>query len=289
MGGAHRRCADRHRDDAAAVPQGRGHDGQRRQQGGAGRDRDDQGRRAADGAQDHRRRDPGVRRRPACRTMSGWRALMPRSARCGSPTGRTRCTAGRSPGWSSRSIDERAADSTKRRSGAGSRPMSKGFAGPFELTQIPVGPVEPDLSDPRCVGRLCASPQAVRPAAALGARGRSRISPARRRFTRSTFPCRGRSRCATIRSVIGAIFYVMELAKGRSYAEWRAAGLRPAHAAPDVRAAGRHARRPPHDRSGQRRARRFRQARQLFRAAGRALDPAVSRLRRPTISRRWSG
>ena len=98
-----RQRAHQHRDDAAAVPQGRRHDGPRGQQGGAGRDRDDQGRGAADGAQGDRRRDPGVRRARACPTMSGWRELMPRSGRCGSPTVRTRCIAGRSPGWSSRS------------------------------------------------------------------------------------------------------------------------------------------------------------------------------------------
>ena len=62
VGRARRQRAHRHRDDAAAVPQGRGHDGPRRQQGRAGRDRDDQGRRADHGAEDHRRRDPGVRR-----------------------------------------------------------------------------------------------------------------------------------------------------------------------------------------------------------------------------------
>ena len=54
VGRAHRRCADQHRDDPAAVPQGRGHDGPRGQQGGAGRDRDDQGRGTADGAEGDR-------------------------------------------------------------------------------------------------------------------------------------------------------------------------------------------------------------------------------------------
>jgi hypothetical protein len=60
---AYRRSPHRHRDDAPALPQGRGHDGQGRQQGRPERDRHDQGRRPAHGAQDHRRRDPGPRRR----------------------------------------------------------------------------------------------------------------------------------------------------------------------------------------------------------------------------------
>ena len=71
VGGAGRQRPDRHRDDAAAVPQGRRHDGPRGQQGRAGRNRDDQGRCSADGAQDHRRRDPGVRGR---RRVRGYRA-----------------------------------------------------------------------------------------------------------------------------------------------------------------------------------------------------------------------
>ena len=43
LGAAHRRSAHRHRNGAAALPQGRRHDGQGRQQGGAARDRHDQG------------------------------------------------------------------------------------------------------------------------------------------------------------------------------------------------------------------------------------------------------
>jgi len=63
VGRARRARPDRHRDDAAAVPQGRGHDGQSRQQGRASRDLDDQGPGAADGAPDPRRCDPGAWRR----------------------------------------------------------------------------------------------------------------------------------------------------------------------------------------------------------------------------------
>ena len=54
VGTAHRRGANRHRDDPASLPQGGRHDGSSREQGGARRNRDDQGRRAAHGAADHR-------------------------------------------------------------------------------------------------------------------------------------------------------------------------------------------------------------------------------------------
>jgi acyl-CoA dehydrogenase len=60
LGGADRDRADRYRDDAAAVPQGRGHDGQGGQQIRTDRDLDDQGRRAEHGAEDPRRCDPGA-------------------------------------------------------------------------------------------------------------------------------------------------------------------------------------------------------------------------------------
>ena len=84
--------------------------------------------------------------------------------------------------------------------------------------------------------------------------------------------------CATIQSVIGAIFYVMELAKGRSYANGALPDFDPATRRRmyeqlvdtladlhniDPAAAG---------------LRRLRQARQLFRAPGDALDAPVPRL-----------
>ncbi len=63
LGAAHRRSPHRHRDEPAVVPEGRRHDGQGRQQDRAARDRHDQGGGAQHGAEDHRPRDPGVRRR----------------------------------------------------------------------------------------------------------------------------------------------------------------------------------------------------------------------------------
>jgi acyl-CoA dehydrogenase len=61
--GLDRRGTHRHRDDPVAHPQGRLPDGHRRQQGGAGRDRRDQGRRSRHRAEDRRPGHPGARRR----------------------------------------------------------------------------------------------------------------------------------------------------------------------------------------------------------------------------------
>ena len=63
LGAAHCRGPHRHRDEPAAVPEGRRHDGQGRQQDRPARDRHDQGGGAQHGAEDHRPRHPGVRRR----------------------------------------------------------------------------------------------------------------------------------------------------------------------------------------------------------------------------------
>ena len=61
-----------------AVPEGRRHDGQGRQQDRAARDRHDQGGGAQHGAEDHRQRDPGLWRRPASPTMPGSPGTTPR-------------------------------------------------------------------------------------------------------------------------------------------------------------------------------------------------------------------
>ena len=63
LGAEGRRRPDRHRHVAPALPQGRRHDGQGRQQGRRRRDRDDQGLRAEHGAEDHRRCGAGPWRR----------------------------------------------------------------------------------------------------------------------------------------------------------------------------------------------------------------------------------
>ena len=63
----------RDRADAAVDAEGRPYDGHGRQQGGAGRDRDDQGGRAENGAERHRPRDPGAWRR---RRQPGFRPRL---------------------------------------------------------------------------------------------------------------------------------------------------------------------------------------------------------------------
>ena len=76
----------------------------------------------------------------------------------------------------------------------------EGFQRPVRADQIPVRPVQPDLPDQRRVGRLCAAPQAVRAAAAVGACGRPRISAAVGAASARLSRCRGRSPCATTRT-----------------------------------------------------------------------------------------
>ena len=63
LGAAHRGSPHRHRDEPAAVPEGRRHDGQGRQQDRAARDRHDQGLGSEHGAEDHRQRHSGLWRR----------------------------------------------------------------------------------------------------------------------------------------------------------------------------------------------------------------------------------
>ena len=72
------------------------HDGHGRQQGGARRDRDDQGARAQRRLQGARLGDPGARRRRHVRTTFRLPTCTRTRARCASPTGPTRCTATRS-------------------------------------------------------------------------------------------------------------------------------------------------------------------------------------------------
>ena len=113
--------------------------------------------------------------------------------------------------------------------GAGSRPMSRAFIGAVRADQIRVRPVQPDLQDQRRVGRLCASPQAVRATPALGPCGRPRISAAvgaaSARFpgAAAAGPVRrpGRDRRDLLRDGAG---------EGPPLCEWRAARIRSRHA-----------------------------------------------------------
>ncbi len=100
---------DGDRPGPAPHAQGRLHDGHRRQQGRARRDRHDQGRGAAHGASRARPRHPGPRRRRALATISASPPASRSPARSASPTGRTRCT----------SIRSRASSLARRRSCGG--------------------------------------------------------------------------------------------------------------------------------------------------------------------------
>ena len=103
-----RRLAHRDRAGAAADAEGGVHDGHGRQQGGARRDRDDQGGGAEHGAAGDRPGDPGARRRRRQRRFPPRRRLCATPARCDWPTARTRSIARRSPSWNCASTRIRA-------------------------------------------------------------------------------------------------------------------------------------------------------------------------------------
>ena len=84
------RSPHRYRDEPAALPEGRRHDGQGRQQDRAARDRHDQGGGAEHGAEDHRPGDPGLWRRRRDRGCGPCAGTTPRCAPCAWPTVRTR-------------------------------------------------------------------------------------------------------------------------------------------------------------------------------------------------------
>ena len=164
----------------------------------------------------------------------------------------------------------------------------EGSPGRSTLTKFPSGQSNPTYRIRRRVGRLCAAPQAVRAAASVGACGRSRISAA---VGAASARLPGAGAAGAVRRSRGHRRDLLRDGDGEGPAlrQWRAARLRSRDAPANVRATGRHAGRPARHRPGSRRARRLRQAGQLFRAAGGALDAAVSRIRRRIIFRRWSG
>ena len=95
----------------------------------------------------------------------------------------------------------------------------EGFRGPFTLTKFPSGQSNPTYKITRRVratmccgasrsGRCC--PRRMRSTANTGCL---------RRFTRSAFRCPSRLALCDDPAVIGAIFYVMEVARGRPYAD----------------------------------------------------------------------
>ena len=141
---------------------------------------------------------------------------------------------------------------------------------PVKANSRPASPIPPTRSAPRRAITCSAANRLEH--CCPGARGRPRISLSHRRCIRSVFRYRGHWPICGDADVIGAIFYVMELARGRPYAD----GALPSSIrdpAPNVRPADRRARRLARDRSDNRGARGFRQAGQLFRASGGVFDP----------------
>ena len=243
------------------------------------RDRDDQGRRRRNMAL--KIIDDAIQAHGGGGRVGGFRAgasLCRRSARCGSPTVRTRSTAAPSPGSSTRSIDERAGGSTRPRSARGWRRMSRGSSGPFTLTKFSSGQSNPTYRITAASGEYVLRRKPFGPllpsAHAVDREYRLLVgaSPAR-------FPGAGAARLVRRPEVIGAIFYVMEVAKGRPYAERRAARLRCRPRAGACTSSW-STRSPSFTASTPSRpgSRDFGKAGQLFRAPGGALDPAVSRL-----------
>ena len=86
----HRRVPHGDRDGAASLPEGRVDDGSGRRPRGGAVDQPDQGCRAADGAQGHRRGGADVRRPRAFHRTRRSRACGRICAHCGSPTARCR-------------------------------------------------------------------------------------------------------------------------------------------------------------------------------------------------------
>ncbi len=107
-----------------------------------------------------------------------------------------------------------------------------GFSGPIDVQPVCRRPIESHFPGAVAGPPLCFAAQAAGQAAALGARGRSRVSRARAHLR--TAPCRWRTctRLCEDPEVIGSAFYVMDYVEGRIF--WDA--LLPEVAAPERRA-----------------------------------------------------
>ena len=106
----------------------------------------------------------------------------------------------------------------KRRSGAGSKPMSKGFTRPVRAEEIPLGPVESDLPDhARRPANMCFAASRSGSCCRPPMRSTASIACCPRSHPLD-FPVPQPLALCEDPDVIGAIFYVMELARGRPYA-----------------------------------------------------------------------
>ena len=164
----------------------------------------------------------------------------------------------------------------------------EGYAGPLTVSQFKGGQSNPTYRLDTPGARLCAAPQAVRQAAAVGARGGPRVpgdlgaACAGLSGARPYGLCtrRGRHRRHVLRHGHGG---------GPRVLGPDAAGGRARGAAADLRGRDRDAGAAAQLRSGSDRARRLRQAGQLFRPPGRALDASSTAPPRPRRSTRWTG
>ena len=153
----------------------------------------------------------------------------------------------------------------------------EGYQGPLIVLQFKGGQSNPTyrLDTPgrsyvmrrKPFGKLLPSAHAVdrefRVIAALGKQG---------------FPVAKAYALCTDDTVIGAAFYIMSMEEGRVFWDPTLPSQPPRDAAQDLHQQDRDAGETAHLRSAGDRARRFRQARQLFRAPGRPLDQAISRV-----------
>ena len=160
----------------------------------------------------------------------------------------------------------------------------EGYQGPLTVLQFKGGQSNPTyrLDTPgrsyvmrrRPFGKLLPSAHAVdrefRVIAALGKQG---------------FPVAKAYALCTDDAVIGAAFYIMSMEEGRVFWDPTLPSQTAGGAAHDLHQQDRDAGEAAHLRSASDRARRFRQARQLFRAPGRSLDQAIPRVRNPAHSR----
>ena len=159
----------------------------------------------------------------------------------------------------------------------------EGYQGPLSVLQFKGGQSNPDLPDQHARPFLCDAAPAVRQIVAVGACGRSRV-PRHCRARQAGFSGREGLRALhrRRRDRLGLLHHVDGRGPGAlgSHASEPDAGRSPQ----DLHQQDRDAGEAPHLRSREDRARRFRQARQLFCAPGRSLDQAVSRLRDPAHS-----
>ena len=161
----------------------------------------------------------------------------------------------------------------------------RGLQGTADRPAVQGRPVQSDLSARHARSLLCDAPQAVRQIAAVGACGRPRVPRHRRASKQPGFPVARAYALCTDDNVIGSAFYIMSMEEGRVF--WD----------PSLPTQTPDARREIFTSKIETLAHlhnfdpekiglvRFRPARKLFRAPGRPLDQAISRLRDPAHSR----